>query len=327
MAFARRDFLATIGSTLIFAPHVAWGQSRLPTLRVLCGYPAGGGVDIVSRRIAEKLAGRHAAAAIVENRSGAAGRIAMQELKQGASDGSVMLITPASVVTMYPHVFRNPGYDPFADATPVSTVAQTAFAVAVGSRVPASVVDVDGLIAWARTQRNPAQCANAGAGSMPHFIAMLASRAMAFELQHIPFRSGSNAMQAVATGEVDLAIATESAARPLASAGKLRVLATTGAQRSSFFREARTLKDAGYPTLVYEEWFGAFMPPRTPVDIVESISRTIGDAMRDRDVRETWDSLGLHPHSSTPTQLRESIRSEHAFWGKAVADFNFTPEA
>ena len=312
---------------MLALPAVSRAQPRIQTLRVLCGYPAGGGVDVVSRRIAEKLAGRHAAAAIVENKSGAAGRIAMQELKQGAPDGSVLLITPASVVTMYPHVFRNPGYDPFVDATPVSTVAQTAFAFAVGSRVPASVVDVDGFVAWARAQKNPAQCGNAGAGSMPHFVAMLVGRAMGCELQHIPFRSGSNAMQAAATGELDLAVATESAARPLVTAGKLRVLATSGAQRSPFFRETRTLKEAGYPTLVYEEWFGAFMPPRTPPEIAQAVSRTIGEAMGDRDVRDTWDNLGLRALASTPDQLRESVRVEHGFWGKVVAELNFTPEA
>ena len=156
---------------------------------------------------------------------------------------------------------------------------------------------------------------------------MLTGRAMGFELQHIPFRSGSNAMQAAATGELDIALATESAARPLVASGKLRVIATTGARRSPFFRDVSTMKEAGYPALVQEEWFAALMPPRTPPTVAQAAADIIADAMRDRDLRETWDTLALTPQALTAAQLEQSIRSEYAFWKKAVADLNFTPEA
>src|SRR5438105_3989308 len=120
MKIDRRHFIVAIGGGLLSLSGRPKAQPRVPMLRVLCGYPPGGSTDIVSRRIADKLAGgRYATAAFVDSKSGAAGRIAMQELKHAAADGSVLLITPASIVTMYPHVFRNPGYDVFADTMPV----------------------------------------------------------------------------------------------------------------------------------------------------------------------------------------------------------------
>jgi tripartite-type tricarboxylate transporter receptor subunit TctC len=310
------------------APTLLRAQ-RPETLRILCGYPPGGSVDVVCRKLAEKLAGRVATQVIVENRIGAAGRLAVDELKR-AADGSAMLITPASVVTMYPHVYRQLAYDPFADLVPVSTVASTAFALAVGSKVPDSVTTVAELVRWCRAAGlagAPAACGNAGAGSMPHFMAILAAREIGVDLLHVPYRGGLPAMQGAAAGEVALAIGTEGSARALQQAGRLRVLATTGERRSSFFPEAPSFRELGFAGLGQREWYGAFMPARSAASNAAAAAEAIRVVAQEVDLREAWARAGLAVETCTPGQLREAMRAEHDFWGLLVKGSGFTPES
>lgn len=161
----RRHFSTSLLALAAGAPWPARAQPRAEALRIVCGYPPGGSVDIVCRKLAERLGGgRLAMNAIVENKPGAAGRLAVDEVKRGPADGSVMLVTPASIVTMYPHIYRHLAYDPFTDLAPVSAVAATGFAFAVGSRVPAAVATIEDFARWCRANPSSAQCGNAGAG-------------------------------------------------------------------------------------------------------------------------------------------------------------------
>ncbi len=328
---SRRRVLRTLPMTVtatLSAPALLRAQ-RPETLRLLCGYPPGGSVDVVCRKLAEKLAGRVAAQVIVENRTGAAGRIAVDELKR-AADGNVMLITPASVVTMYPHVYRQLAYDPFTDLAPVSTVATTAFALAVGPKVPTSITTVAELVRWCSATSSagaPVACGNAGAGSMPHFMAILAAREIGVELSHVPYRGGLPAMQGVAAGEVALAIGTEGSARALQQAGRLRVLATTWERRSPFFPEVPSFRELGFTGLGQREWYGAFMPVRSTAAAVAVAAEAIRAVAQEADLRETWEKAGLAVETSSSAQLREAIRAEHKFWGPLVKGSGFTPES
>jgi tripartite-type tricarboxylate transporter receptor subunit TctC len=325
MIIDRRRFTRALLAAGLTAPFDLRAQPDV--LRVVCGYPAGGSVDIVSRKLAEKLAGRVAATAVVENKPGAAGRLAVDELRKSAADGSVLLVTPASIMTLYPHVYRQLSYDVFTDVAPVCSVAATTFALAVGPKVPASVASFETLMQWFRADPGAAQCGNPGAGSLPHFMAMLLAREARIELAHIPYRGGSAAMQAAAAGEVACALATEASARPLVQAGRLRVLATTGAERSALFPQAATFKQLGWPALTQKEWYGAFMPARTPKATLTAAADAWRTASMDADVKDTWERAGLLVEASTPAQLQAALRSEHDFWAPLVKASGFTPEA
>jgi tripartite-type tricarboxylate transporter receptor subunit TctC len=302
-------------------------QNRPETLRIVCGYPPGGSVDIVCRKLAERLgAGRYAAQAIVENRPGAAGRLAVEEVRKGGADGSVMLVTPASVLTMYPHVYRQLSYNPFIDLAPVSAVAATGFALAVGPRVPAGVGTVEDFGRWCRANPASAQCGNAGAGSMPHFMAMLLERELGVDLTHVPYRGGQVSMQAAASGEVSAALATESSARALAQTGRVRVLATCWAERSPFFPQVATCREQGLPRLTQREWFGAFLPARTPAAMAQALADALHTVTQEPEVRDTWERAGLIVESNGPAQLLAALRSEHDFWGPLIKASGFTPE-
>jgi len=308
------------------APAMLRAQPRIETLRILNGYPAGGSIDIVCRKLAEKLAGRYADHAMVDNKPGAAGRLAIDELKRSRSDGSTMLVAPASAFTLYPHVYRQLSYDVFADLAPVSTVASTGFALAVGPRVPPAVDSFEAFKRWCRTDPAAAQCGNPGAGSLPHFMAMLMAREAGITLGHIPYRGGLAAMQAAAAGEVAAALSTEASARPLQQAGKLRVLATTWPERSPFFPQVPTFKDLGMSVLAQREWYGALMPARAPAATVQAAADALRLALNEPDVRDTWERTYLGVETLTPGQLQTVIRREYDFWAPVVKASGFTPE-
>ena len=251
----------------------------------------------------------------------------MEELKKAPADGSVLLVTPASIVTMYPHIYRQISYDVFADMAPTSVLAVTRFALAVGPKVPAAVMDFDGFIRWCKADAPAAQCANAGAGSMPHFMAMLLAKATDVPFAHIPYRGGTLAMQSAAAGEVAAALSTEAAARPFQQAGKLRVLATSWPQRSPFYPQAPSFRELGFPALDQREWFGVFMPGRSSPAAVDAASRAVQSLAQDADVRDTWDKIGLAVETSTASSLAAQMRSEHDFWGPVIQASGFTPES
>lgn len=304
----------------------SWAQQRV-TVRVLCGHPPGGSVDVVSRRIAERLGRDYARTALVENKSGAAGRLAVDTLKTSPADGSVLLVTPGSVVTMYPHIYKQLSYDVFNDLTPVAMVAATGFCLAIGPAVPASVRTLDAFLGWCKANPAQASCGNAGPGSFPHFMALLLARDTGVAFAHVPYRGGQQAMLALAGGQVSSVLATESSALTLEQGGKLRVLATTGSERSAFFPHAPSFNELDYKNLAQHEWFAAFMPRQAPTQLVTLAAVEIRAMLQEQEVRDIWAKMGLSPISSTPAELQRAMRKEHDLWGPIIRASGFTPEA
>lgn len=323
----RRTFLSSLLAAGLARTGSATAQSRVDQLKVVLGYPPGGSVDVVARRLAERLTGVYARTAIVENRPGAAGRLAVDAVKSAAPDGSTLLVTPGSVMTLYPHVYRSLSYDPMADVVPVAIVAVSGFALAVGPGVPASVRSVPEFVAWCRAQSGPVACGNAGAGSFQHFLAMLVARETGAPLNHVPYKGGLAAMTAVGAGEVPCALSTESAALGAQGGGRVRTLATSGPARSEFFPDAPTFGELGFPALVQREWFASYMPRGTPPAAAAAAAESIGAALRETEVRDAWRRIGLAAESSTPDELRRAQRTEHDFWGPVIRASGFTPEA
>lgn len=321
---ARRRIVLATAAGLAAAPLQLRAQ-RPDTLRIVCGYPPGGSIDIVARKLAEKLNGRVAGSVLVENRPGAAGRLGVDEVRK-AAPGTALLVTPASTLTMYPHVYRQLTYDPFADLVPVSTVATTAFALGIGPKVPGSVTTLVDLVRWCKAQSGPASCGHAGAGSMPHFMTLMMARELGITLNPIPYRGGQASMQGAAAGEAHMALATESSARALQQAGRLRVLATTWDRRSPFFPDVPSFREGGV-NLATREWFGAFAPARTPDTLVQAWAEAIRAISQDADLRDAWDKVGLAVDASGSAALTSALRSEHDFWGPAVKASGFTPES
>lgn len=171
-------------------------------VKIVVGFPPGGAADTVARQLAHQLVGTYAPAVVVENKPGAAGRIAAQALKGGQTDGSEMLLTPASILTIYPHVYKKLGYDPLADFTPVSSAATVTFAFSVSSAVPASVKTVADYIAWVKANPNEGNYGSPAAGATPHFVGVMLSRAAGVALNHVRYKGGAPLVSDLLGGQI-----------------------------------------------------------------------------------------------------------------------------
>jgi len=318
----RRDLLIAAA----FAPVLARAQATIETTRVLCGFPAGGTTDAVSRRVADKLRGSFAKVALVENKPGAGGRLAVEELKRSAPDGSTLLLTPAGMITLYPHIYKSLTYG-IDDVTPVCTASTVAFAFGVGPAVPESVKNIADFLAWVKANPSQGNYGSPGAGSPPHFLGALLSKDSGVTLNHIPYRGSAPGIQDLIGGQVAAFSSPMGDYLPHLKSGKLRVLATSGPQRSRFVPDVPTYAEQGYKDLTMTEWYGFFAPPKTPADIVQRAANAIRAAVAAQDTIDSFLQLGLEPFANTPAEMAKSIKSENAGWGPIVKKVGFTPEA
>jgi len=319
---------ARLGAGLLGAAAAgpaALAQALNRTARLIIGFPAGGSSDVVARLYAERLRGPFAQQVVVENRSGAAGRIAVEAVKAADPDGTTILQTPASMLTIQPHVYpREVRYDALTDLVPVSTVASFPFGLCVPADHPAR--DVAGFAAWARAQPGEVAWASPAAGSAPHFMGIMMGRALGLRLTHVPYRGGAPALQDVVGGRLPAFLGVLGEQTPLQNAG-LRIIAVSSAQRIAKLPGVPTFAEQGLPALSMEEWFGMLLPARTPAPLVTALHQAIVAAAQLAEVRAALERLDYGAVvSASPQDFAERIRREREAWGPIVRDSGFQPE-
>ena len=323
----RRRFL--LGSAGGIASY-AWGAS--PTLsqplqstaRIMVGFPPGGPTDVIARLVAEQMK-TYASSMIVENRAGAGGRVVMDALKNSPADGSTMVLTPAVALCLYPHVYKSLSYNPQEDFTPVTTINTTAMLFVVGPLVPSSVKTLAEFIAWCKS--NPAQSSygSPGAGSPLHFLGVMLSRAANFEYLHVPFQGTAPSIQSLLGSQIASCISPIGPFIPHVRAGTLRALAFTGAQRSPLLPDVPTIAEAGYPALTFAEWFGIFVPARTPSGTVETLSSALRAALQTKEVQAGLANQSVDVGGLTPADFARQVKADFDRWGPIVKESGFTP--
>jgi tripartite-type tricarboxylate transporter receptor subunit TctC len=325
--FDRRDFLAvTAGIAALAGWPILSRAQALETARILVGFPPGGTVDAVARRVADKLRGNYAKTVVVENKPGAGGRLAVEELKRSAPDGTTLLVTPAAMITLYPHVYTKLAYG-VDDVTPVSTVAQVAFAFGVGPAVPESVKNIKDFLAWAKANPAMANYGSPGAGSPPHMEGALLSKESGVELRHVPYRGSAPGIQDLLGGQVTAFSSPIGDYLPHLKSGKLRVLATSGAARSRFAPDVPTYTEQGFKALEMVEWYGLFLPAKAAPEVVQRAATAVRTAMTSPDMAEGLAAFGMEVQVSSPAELTKAVNDENAAWGPIIKKVGFTPEA
>ncbi len=326
----RRQFTQAAASAAILgtfpASHVR-AQAMLDTLRIIVGFPPGGTTDAFARRIAEKLRGVYAANVVVDNKPGAGGQVGVITVKDALADGSVMLFTPGSMITIYPHTYPKLQYKP-SDVLPVSTGIYTAFGLGVGPAVPASVTDLKGLIAWLKANPSMANYGTPGAGSMPHMVGALLDKAAGLDMKQIAYRGSGPAIIELLGGQLPMFTSPIGDYLQHLPSGKLRLLAVTGKQRSRFAPNVPTYAEQGFSELTMEEWFGFFMPARTPVAIAARMNEALRQAIPAKDVADFSAPIGLQPTASPSIEdFARTVKADSDLWGGYVKRIGFTAES
>jgi len=310
--------LATPGALLSLSANTSARAQTPPTsLRILCSGPAGSIPDIVARRVAEQLvaAGQPA---IVDNRPGAAGQIAVGALKSGSGDGSTMLLAQGAVAAVYPYLYSKLAYDPIADLAPVSMAGDMTLALAVGPAVPDSVTDIRGLIAWMRREPKLANAGSPGKGTLPHLLEAMLFREAGVPWQHIVYSGGPPAVVDLLGRQIAMLVLPEGLFLQHKATGRLRVLATSGAQRTAMLPDVATLVEQGYSHLVVREWFGFFMSGRVAPNVLEASSKMLRQALAQPALVAAFAESGMVAVSSTPAALAARIATEQRYWEPVI---------
>jgi len=330
MSISRRDILqmASVASLLSAAGQKAWAQAQLESLKIVTGFPPGGTSDAICRRVAEKIApSAYTKAAFVENKSGAGGQIAVQFVRNAPADGATILQTPMSMLGIYPHIYKKLPYDPVADLAPVSLGAVFDFGFAVGPMVPSTVKSIPDFLAWCKANPNLANFGSPAAGSTPHFIGALLGKDANIDLKHVPFRGTQPAILDMIGGQIAAVSGPIGEFTQHVAAGKCRLLAASGGKRSQFAPNTPTLVEQGFKGFVYDEWFGFYVPAKTPLDVINRLNAAMRVALAAPETVNGMAMMGLVAQSSSPAELAARLKADTDLWGPLVKTIGFSADA
>ncbi len=292
------------------------------TYRMLVGYPPGGAQNALARILADKLGESIGKPFVVENRTGAAGVIAAEGLKNSAPDGATLLMTADSNICVYPHTTKKPAYNPITDFVAVAHTGSATLALALAPNVPAS--DLKTFVALTRSQSAATGYGTAGAGSSLHFFGILISQTTGANLVHVPYRGSGPAIVDLTGGHVAAVVAPLGNFSQLGRAGKVRVLGHSGNTRSASMPEVPTFRELGFPTLGIGAWFGVFAPMGTKPEIVAKYNEVIVNHMRTAEMRQRMRDFELDILELSPQEFQAMVKSDYERWSAIIRNSGFT---
>ena len=284
-------------------------------LRLIVPYAPGGGTDLTSRLLAQRLTDGLRRQVIVDNRAGGAGNIGAEIAARSAPDGYTLLMASISF-SVNVSMFSRLGYDPVKDFDPVSLVATVPLIVVVHPSVPAK--SIQELIALAKARPGKLNYASGGTGTANHIAGELFKYMTGTDIVHVPYKGGGPALADVIAGQVQLLFNTMTSTVAFVGSGKLRALAVTGTQRSPGVPELPTVAEAGVPGFDVGAWFGVVTPTGTPRAVVNKLNAEIVRITRLPEAREQFAAQGAAPVGSTPEEFRRYIAGEIAKWAKVA---------
>jgi tripartite-type tricarboxylate transporter receptor subunit TctC len=313
MKLLRRQFLHLAAGTTAFPAlsKIACAQSYPNRLVTIVVPFAAGAPDSVARILAKQLQSQLGQSVIVENRPAANGTIATDAVAKGPPDGSMLLVTSASIA-VNPSIYRKLPYNVLTDLEAVTSICRTeGYFLAVNPSVPAETVQE--LIALARDPNNRLAYGSPGIGNTLHLAGELFKTRTGVSITHVPYRGAGPAISDLLGGQIQIMFVTPPLSLAHIQAGKLRPLAFTGAKRWSVLPDVPTMAEAGVPNFVMDGgWYGLFAPAKTPVPIISRLHREVKAALEISEVQKSYAALGLDPFESSPgnfkTFLAEQVR-------------------
>jgi tripartite-type tricarboxylate transporter receptor subunit TctC len=285
-------------------------------IHLVVPYPPGGPTDLVGRTYAAKMQELWGQPVVVENRSGANGNIASQLVAKATGDGHTLLLHASSFV-INPHLYKAPGYEPFAQFTPVSLLFDYKLIVVVHPSFPAT--SLAELVAAAKAKPGSINFASAGGvGAPTHLSVEMFKQLAGIDLVHVPYQGGAPAVNDLLAGHVSLMFNNPTQSLAHIKAGKLRGLATTGAKRMSQMPDLPTVAELGYPDFDVGTWFALWAPAGTPDAVVTKLNAAIKQISAMPDVVTKLDEVGLTVIGSSAAELAAFQKSESERWAKVI---------
>jgi len=325
----RRTFLqSAAASVLAGLPGLAAAAEDLKSARITVGFPPGDMADSLARAVADFIKGRYAESVLVDNKPGAAARIAIGGFVKTNPDPGELLFTPGAMVVLFPHVFQKLPYDPLKDLEPVTKIANANFALGVGPMVPAEIRTLEQYLAWTKKDEKNAAYATSGAGTGIHLTGEYLAKLTNTPLRMVPYRGGAPAVADLVAGQIPAQMATIPSLIEHARAGRVRMLAVSSAERLRGLPETPTFKELGLAQLVTDDWFGFFARPGTPKAAIESLNRSIVAAMKDDKVSALFDRMMLTVKpTASPGEFKALVESDFKMWAQISKTVGFDPMA
>lgn len=303
----------------------AWAESGYPNrpVRIIVPWPAGGGVDVVTRTVAEKMSASLGQQFIIDNRPGATGNIGAGQGAKAPPDGYTLLVSSAPM-TINPSLQRNLPFDIGKDFAPLGLMATSPYVLVVNPSVGKSVKD---FVAKARAEPGKNSYASVGPGTQQNLVGEVFRHMARIDIAHVPYKGGPQALTDMVGGHIQMMFHGVPAVLPFVKSGQLKGVAVATKQRLPLFPDIPTMAEAGYPGIEASEWYGLVAPAGTPKEIVVLLGNEIAKALSVPAVREQLASKGYEPATnSNPDQFGAFMAAEQEKWALAVKQSGFRPE-
>ncbi|MEJ5029509.1 Bug family tripartite tricarboxylate transporter substrate binding protein [Comamonas sp. MYb69] len=328
MSLSRRhvslQLLAAAAAGSLAGPSWAAGYNKGKPVRLLVGFPPGGGTDVIARLLAEKMKDSLGTSVVVENKPGAGGQIAAQILKASPADGATFFVTHDHTISILPQVVKNPGFDPHADFVPVAGFASFVNAIAVSDGL--GVRSFEAYLQWLKKQGGKSAVGIPAPASTPEFLVRVLNQRFKTDLVSVPYRGSAPMLADMMGNQIPAGIGSVQDFIESHKAGKIRVLAVLGGKRQQALPDVPTLSELGLSGLEDMPYYGIYAAAGTPAEMVQAVSQAVAKAVAAPDVHEQLVGMGLSVGYMTPEQLLARERAYSAVWTRIIRDSGFQPQ-
>ena len=328
MTHTRRSLLtiACVAAGTAFTPLAVLAQAAYPAkpIRLIVPFPPGGGTDILSRLVAQKLTESTKWTVVPDNRAGAGGTIGITEAAKAAPTGYDLVMGQKDNMVVGSWLYKNLPWDPTKDFSAVAHIAYTPVIIATG--VNSRFKTLADVVAAAKAAPDTITYGSPGNGTTIHLAGDLFEKAAGIKIRHVPYKGSNPAMMDALAGNIDLLVSSVPSAMAQIKAGKLRPLAVTSAKRSSSLPDVPTVAEQGFRDFDVTTWYGVFAPAGTPKDIVNTLNAEVNKLLATPEMKDAIHAQGAEPQAMTPEQFGALLKADHQKWRGIVQGSGVTLE-